>query len=232
MGATDQRGARYRVVFLLIALNRDDEAFAFSQYWLQMDERCDTDPESVYGTHDYSHEGDWVYPRETDCRYSNPLPYCSNLNSNVILLPFIVAFLIIKLKIVAIHDAAVRSVELVLKGKAGQRIRRVEPLIEEMLIRQVIDIESQREQIRQLLDAIDHLNPSVLPALINPSPLTKQPPPPRSAPGHPTEAWRILIDCFICFHYIPGAVEMLKERYGSLPVYDWDMSSLTRNDVG
>ncbi|GAX28084.1 hypothetical protein FisN_2Hu098 [Fistulifera solaris] len=222
LGANDQMGARYQVPFLLIALNRDDDAFSFCQYWLKINEVVDSNPETIFERHLHSREGDWIYPREKDCRYLDPLPLIAGRDMQSLVLPFLVAFVIIKLRIVAAHDSAVHCVKVALEGKSGQRIKEVQSLIEGMLTRKDINIDRQREQIHELFDAIHLRNPSMLPAFINPMPLTMFPPS-DFTPGHPSEVVKILMECQKSFTEIPGALEILKDRFGSSPVYNWDV---------
>ena len=131
---------------------------------------------------------------------------------------------IIKLRIVAEHEAALQSLELAMQGSAGQRIQEVQLNIKEMLVLPHVNVEREREHVNLMLDAIHRKNPSMLPALINPKPIIDQPPPTRIIPGHPSEIYKTVPDCVQCFQRVPGAVEMLQERFGSNPVYNWKWS--------
>lgn len=185
-----------------------------------MFEVLSSNPQEIFDRHSNSKEGDWIYPRDTDCRYLDPFPHIANIDPEVVILPFLVVLFTIELRMVAARDSAVYSVEVALEGTAGQHIQQVQSEIKEMLICQDIDIESQRDQIRRLFDAIHLQNPSMLPALIHPLPLFEQAKPTRCTRGHPSEVLKLLVDCFVPFRHVPGAIEMLKDRFGSFPVYN------------
>ena len=91
----------------------------------------------------YSKEGDWIYPRETNCRYLDVFEDIFSNKKPQADLAYLLALVIIKLRIVAAHDAAMQSLE-------------------------DVDVESQREQANRLLDVIHLQNPSMIPALLNP----------------------------------------------------------------
>ncbi|GAX21869.1 hypothetical protein FisN_30Hu070 [Fistulifera solaris] len=216
LGVLDEREARWRAPFFLLSLNRDDDAYSFIRYWVRFKELLDLDQDDFQIPDNYlnSKEGDWIYPRETDCRYLDVFQdIWSNENAQETELAFLVALLIIKLRIVAAHDAAKFSIELALGGVAGQRIQEVQPAIEEMVIRQDADVEGQREQVHRLMDVIHDKNPSVLLALLNPRPVMEESKP---KSGVPSDVHRILMDCKAVYYRVPGAVELLKERLGSI----------------
>jgi hypothetical protein len=222
LGAIDTKGARARVPFVLLALNRDDEALTFIQYWVQVDLATEDDPEIIFRAHENTKEGDWIYgPVEKDGRYLDIFQVVSDADPNEVEVPFLVALAIMKLRIVAAYDTAIQSLRLAMTGTAG-RVHEVQSAIQDMLIRG--DLQSQWEQLIRLLDAIDHLNPSMLPAILNPKPLFQQPPPTQIMPGHPSEAFRTLMDCRRCFYRVPGAAALLRNRLGENPTYDSDMS--------
>lgn len=204
-GAIDHMEARFRVPFILLYLNRDDDAFCFIRYWVQLSKVIRKEPEAIFEVHENTKVGDWIYSREANCRYSNLFEQTSRQAQDV-QTPYNVALAIIKLRIVAAHDAAVEE------GTAPH-------------LPNEFNVERQREQINVLLSAIRHQNPSMLPALINPTPLTDQPPPSEAIEGHPSEVYRTLMDGRRCFERVPGAMDMLQRNFGNNPIYNWDMSS-------
>lgn len=201
-GAIDHMEIRFRVPFLLLYLNRDDDAFCFIRYWVKLSEVIRKNLEAIYYAHVDTKEGDWIYSHETNCRYSNLFEQTSKRIQDV-QTPFHVALAIIKLRIVAAHDAA----------------------LEGSVARTEINVESQREQINWFLSAVIQQSPSMLPAIINPRPLTDQPPPKEVIQGHLSEVYRTVMDGRRCFERVPGAMDMLKRNFGENPIYDWDMSS-------
>ena len=224
LGAIDQMEARWRAPFLLLSLNRDDDAYAFIRFWVTLMVAVTVNLIAMFEKHVNSKEGDWIYPREENCRYLDIFQdIFSTQNPQEVELPFLVALAIIKLRIVAAHDAALQSVDLAMEG-TGQRIQEVQPALKDMLFCEHVDVESQRQQVNRLLDAIHLQNPSMLPALINPGPLTAQPPPAVYTPGQPSEAYRTLIDCKATLNRIPGAIDLLEERFGSNPTYNSNLA--------
>lgn len=225
LGAIDVLAARFRVPFVLLFLNRDDEACGFMRYWMQLD--TSIDPDVVYDIHVGTKKGDWIYPREPDCRYTDiNLLEIATIENERISAPFLVALAIVKLRIVAAHDATCKSIELAFseKGTAGQRIHQVQSIVKDMLIRADVDVESQRQQTNYLLDAIHRSNPSMLPAILNPGPIADQPCPEAIIPGQPSQVYVSLKDYRRLFIRVPGALKMLKERFGSFPIYNWNSS--------
>lgn len=226
LGATDNLGSRLRVPFVLLLLNRDDDSYCFIRYWNEIDSDLNVALEQMYRNSLNTKEGEWIYARERDCRYVDMFEHYSNQELLKVERPFLVAMVIIQLRIVAAHEAAIQSLELALSGTAGQRIQEVRLAIQEMLVRPDVNVTRLRQQVHRMLDAIHLLNPSMLPALINPRPILDQPPPPRIVRGHPSEIYRTIRECWRCFQQVPGALEMLQERFGSNPVYNYDWSSL------
>jgi hypothetical protein len=146
----------------------------------------------------------------------------SDADPNEVEVPFLVGLGIMKLRIVATYDSSMQSLHLAMKKTAGC-IQEVQSGIQDTLIRD--DVQSQWEQLNRLLDAIDHLNPSMLPAILNPKPFFQQLlPPSQIVAGHPSEAFRTLVDCRRCFYRVPGALALLRTRLGDNVTYDSDMS--------
>lgn len=225
LGAVDHMGARLRVPFILLFLNRDDDACTFIQYWSRPPETV-LDSDAIYDTHFNSKEGDWIYPCVPNIRYSDISDQIMDSNDfQAVELPFLVALAIIKLRVVAEHEAISQSLELAFEGTAGQRIQEVQSTVKDMLLPN-IDMESQRRQLQRVLDAIHLHNPSMLPAIINPTPITEQPRPDIATLGHPSEVYDSLLFSRRCFVQVPGALDMLKERFGSNPIYNSNMTIL------
>jgi hypothetical protein len=77
--SSDNLGLRFRVPFILIYLNRDDDAYAFCQNWendvyafrLHWENLETEDYNQWQQHHENSKEGGWVFPREDGCRYND-----------------------------------------------------------------------------------------------------------------------------------------------------------------
>ena len=70
----DNNGLRFEFPFVLLRLNRDDDAYCFCRYWITFDDR---DDES--GTHSSSQQGEWIYPKQEGCRYLDVVKDCEEV---------------------------------------------------------------------------------------------------------------------------------------------------------
>lgn len=217
LGSTD---VRFMIPFLLLNLHRDDDVFDFIRHWTK---RNVINPENVNETllhHALSQEGDWIYPREKNCRFLDIFKECPNVNGRDMHLAYLVALLVIKCRIIATYDAACRSIDLSFQTKAGQRIEEVRDEVKEMLTGETLfNMENQRQQIERLMDVIHRNNHAMLPSILNPDPLLGDNSHRSVVQGQPSEALFVLRHCVGCFLRVPGAQEMLEKRFGKHPTY-------------
>ena len=221
--ASDPYGMRYVTPFILLYLNRDDDAYDFIRYWVEIGFVRDRDGIlEMMLRHTNSKEGDWFYPREANSRFQDIFEECPEADDQVMLLSFLVALLIIKLRLVAAYDAACESIDFAFdETTGGQRIREVKDAVKDMLIDEsVVNIDSQRDQIDQLFEVIHRNNPSMLPSILNPRPILSQPRPHPGVEGDPSEVYDVLNYCDRCFLRIPGARQRLVEMFGLKPTYN------------
>ena len=216
----------YGTPFILLYLNRDDDAFDFIRHWVKVGVIRDSDGfVELMRRHVQSKEGEWFFPRQKDSRFQDIFEEIPEASDQNVLLAFLVALLIIKLRLVAAYDAACESIDLAFdETTGGQRIREVKGAVREMLIDEsMVNISSQRQQVERLVDVIHQNNPSMLPSILNPLPLLNQSRPPPNIRGDPSEAYDIVNYCNRGFIRIPGALLMLEEMFGQNPIYDTDM---------
>ncbi|GAX17122.1 hypothetical protein FisN_5Hu508 [Fistulifera solaris] len=203
--------------FILLSLHRDDDAFDYIRYHLNM---IDADEETIMelmSRHVAFQEGDWIYPREKNCRFLSIFDECPTVNSPLVPLAFLVALLIIKCGIVATYDATFKSIDLAFEATGGQHIQEVKDTVKEMLIDvDHVKIDSQRQQVQQLVDIIHRNNPYMLPAILNPLPLASNERTEGYDRGQPSEVKDIIPYCVRCFLRVPGAEQMLEQRIGEL----------------
>jgi hypothetical protein len=182
----DNNGLRFILPFILLRVNRDDDAYCFCRYWILQG----INEEEV----DYSEtkEGDWIYPRQENARF---LDICKECGPEALgrysALSTILSLAVIKMRLVA------ASTDPEVQGE-------------------------QRRQLDQLLENLQANNASILPALVNPSPLLSQASPQFYSPGSPEEAYFTLTqgDVVELWNDIPGAKEVLIQRLGtSTPSY-------------
>lgn len=217
LDARDSVRMRLSVPFVLIYLNRDDDAFDFMRYLLQGG--AGQSEEDFVRRHVRSHEGEWIYPRERNCRFLDffqqfVLPENCNVPTS-----FLVAVLIIKLRLIATYDSLSRAIEVTFDTTGGQRIHVVQGVVADMLMGNSLrdlDIDSQKEQVERLFDLIDEVNPSILQSIHDPKPVldlcfascSLQ----KEVPGHVAEAFEISRYCSRCFNRVPGAKRLLEKR--------------------
>jgi hypothetical protein len=228
----DILGLRFRFPFLLLHLNHDDDAFDFCRYWC-----IEVDPEEREVLHQNSQEGDWMYGHEEDCRYLDIFEECPNDLPRYMPLPLLVAVAVIKMRIVATHDARKESLELFQMTATGEKLSPVQSVMTSILEGDDTfraKMETQRAQLNLLLDQIHLCNPTMLPALLNPDPLLEQVDPgyhnngqpPEAYPGgyhiygQPLEAYYILENALFLWRNIPGSKELLESRFGRNPTYN------------
>ena len=200
LSSGDNLGLRFRFPFILLYLNRDDDAYAFCRYWMNSDDNDSY--EARQETIENSTEGEWIYPREEGCRYNDFFAECPSANNKYAGLPWLVAVCIIKLRLVAAFD----------EKKKGGVAQNESP-------EYVRSIESNREQIQKLMDKIDARNPTMLPCILNPEPLKSKGLPGAYSLGSPSEAASYLDDCHRVFVRVPGAEDLLRTRFGPSPTY-------------
>jgi hypothetical protein len=199
----DVNNTRYAIPFILLNLNRDDDAFDFIRYWMN-------------NHHFESQEGEWIYPRNENCRYLDIFKEVSWVNDRNATLAFLVALLIIKFRIVATYDATCGSIDLAFGTSNGQRIQEIQCTVKEMLLDETLmNIENQREQVERLVNVIHRRNAIILPAILNPVPLLG-----KKWRDAPDEALFVLLHGTGCLIRVPGAQTLLEQRFGKAPPYN------------
>ncbi len=207
--------------FLLLNLHRDDDAFNFMRYWMKSQGTLEETRDSLLPFHAGTQKGDWIYPREPKCRFLNFFETCPDRNDRNVPVEFLVALLIIKCRILVAIGATCKSANLALGSVNGQRIHEVHSTVTEMVIDgELVNIESQRQQADQLVDAIHRENAIILPAILNPAPLLNSELPQSGArAAQCEEALNVLMYCARCLLRVSGAKEMLERRFGHNPSY-------------
>jgi hypothetical protein len=226
----DDLNLRYRIPFILLYLNRDDDACDFCLYYIKRD-RYGQRPERDR-IHENTQEGDWIYPHVPNGRYVDPLEGLRESVLETLPLSYLVALCVIKMRMVAAYFARKIGVALFARTTFGEMIEQSEAApvvsrISEMLVggdQEVQRIDSIRQQIERILERIHTNNPSILPAIINPEPLKGQSPPPYFRPRGPSEAYYVLFDCNRCWLRVPGAEQRLVSRFGKEPIFNTNLA--------
>ncbi|GAX18224.1 hypothetical protein FisN_31Hu023 [Fistulifera solaris] len=133
----------FRIPFAFLYMNRDDEAFSYIRD--RVNDRVQP--------WDYTE-----YPTEHNCRFDDILEESPGLRELPLRVPFLMAVLIIKLRIIASHDAIAQVVDFAFQNTELKRILAVRSKVQEMLT----GSQTQRMQVEQLLQAFDAVDLSVM----------------------------------------------------------------------
>jgi MYND finger len=209
----DDLGHRFKLPFLLLEANRDDDAACFISYWLREEE----ENENYENIHSNSSEGDWIYPREKDARFSQVI--IPTLSPNLAIL---VAAATIKMRLVAMEMSHVQAMQAYTSTEFGIKVDPVQHVVEAMLMGSDTRLQGQLDH---LLDIIHQNNSIILPDLLNPEPLLSQPRPGYYFSGSPSEAYFVLENAHRIWSRIPGASAFLEERFGLLPAYNFSLDT-------
>lgn len=217
LDVNDSLQMRLMVPFILLYLNRDDDAFDFMRYLLQVGKEVSMD--DLKRRYLASREGEWIYPHMENCRFLDLFKECAMATARNVPTEFLVALLIIKVRLIATYDSISWAIDVVFETSGGQRMLAARGAVRNMLMDsslQNLDIDSQREQVERLLNAIDGRNPSILKAICDPEPFENLCAATCSLetemPRNIEEAWEISRYCGRCFHRIPGAQRLLQKR--------------------
>jgi hypothetical protein len=118
-----------------------------------------------------------MYGREEDSRYLDIFEERPAEIPHFMPLPMLAAVAVIKMRIVATHDARKKSLELFQSTTTGEKLSPVQSVMTSILEGDDVfraKMEAQRAQLNRLLDQIHLNNPTMLPALLNPYPLLGQ----------------------------------------------------------
>lgn len=199
---------RFRVPFILLYLNRDDDAYAFIRYWLRFDE---LDYDEVLLRHASSREGDWLYPVELNCRYLDIFKECANMEGKEeVSGPYLVALAIIKLRIIASHAAISRTVDFALMKTDAHRIQEIRSIVQEMLVGS--DAASQCQQVNELLNNVHPLTLDAMHAFEEISELEQASELEELIHFHPFPISITLWNGVRAFFRVPGAADILRLR--------------------
>jgi hypothetical protein len=164
---------RYKIPFILLSLNRDEDACDFCLYWMMRPVWASVDeilgeyrPDHI---HENSKEGDWIYPHEENSCYTDSISEYSGTQIKMMSPVYLFALCIIKMRLVAAHDARKSGVKLMGETVGGKHIIQVQSLVEEILVggdEESQRVNSLREQIETLLDCIQANRPSMITAIM------------------------------------------------------------------
>ncbi|GAX15113.1 hypothetical protein FisN_12Lu376 [Fistulifera solaris] len=211
-------------IFIPLILQRDDDTCDMIRFFINIDTEREEDMHEYFRMHSESKEGDWIYPREKNCRFLNFFDECADLTSPDQQMPFLLALLLVKCGIVATYNAISRSIKVFESTSGGQRIHEVQMIVKEMLVDEsLVNIKSQRKQVDRLVCGIHRNNCVVLRTLLEPDSLT----------GYilsqeergldvslSSGTMSLLVYCMRCMIRIPGTHDVLEEDFMKAGFYD------------
>eukprot|EP01083_Nonionella_stella_P027475 75653_1 len=217
----DNMGVRDEVCFILLKLNRDQDAYNFIKWWQTID------PDGVYdwGDPPPSNEGDWLYLKNQnileDLLQITELNQWINLN-------FLSVLFMIKMRIVykftvfaAQFKQVQSSLQSVLKVNERNIITNTIGLYLTGGHRNYVNqtIKTQTEHADKYLSIMVDRNKIFVQSLLNPQPLRQFSQPTGYSHGSTEEAWLVHHRSWRAMARIRGAKEMITEKVGENPQY-------------
>lgn len=207
--AFDQTGLRLATPFLLLRLNRDDDAYCFCRHWLKSN--------PLIPGIENTRERDWIYPREENSRFRDITQEGGEQGLSCLCdISSLVALAVIKMRLVAMYDALMQNV-------ATNSSQLLGPDEQEEVRRYIVgspDHEQKLADQRRLLELLHERNASIVPALLHPEPLLRLPNPSTYSAGARSEARMVLDFALDVWRDIPGSDSILQARFGtSTPSY-------------
>ena len=236
---SDNMGIRYKVPFILITLNRDEDAYNFIKWWLTID------PNGTYDWGDVpknTKQGDWLY-LTNESIFENFGDYISRYTA----LSFVASLVLIKIRLVI---KLKRS--LMMKDKINLYLSQCDELfcnkehsnmIGDIIVGNYVctypshlklsNVENMKKVINEqelhvntLLSEMVQMNKMFVQSLVNPRPMRQQNYPQYSSQGSPEEAFIVMNDCCRLFARTPGAIKRLQGLVGKMPDYDPTFTSM------
>lgn len=217
----DELEQRYVVPFTLLSVNRDDDCYGFVKYWISLIIAGSYSPRM----HQRSSRGHWIYLKDQDM--TEDVLDVLKPNAPGIPLPFVAALCIIKLRIIAAHDARVKHFEIFSQSQGGRLLGDSLTHVRAAYVGDQAErkmIQRQEKHLKRYLQLMHRINPSFLPSIVNPRPLMGQEHSCTWTPGTPSEAYGVHYDSHHLFSSIPGALKRFEAVVGSNPTYDSDLS--------
>ena len=216
---SDNMGLRDKTPFIMINLNRHDDAYNFIKFWSTVDEDFWCEPKPFL-------EGEWMYLKDQD-RFEDPALFIGKKSYMSTSLAHLVALLILKLSIIAKHTADLQVFKSVWEHMENDKrwgaLMDTRDCLKQHMVgnsKHFALMESQRNHIEFLFARITKANKVFLKAVLNPEPLRSQPYPSSYSHGSPEEAFLVLNDCCRTFHRLPGALKRIQAFVGSDTSYD------------
>ena len=220
MNKSDNQGIRYKVPFLLLSLNRDEDTYNFIKWWVTTDseDNNDTDDDEPLAPP----EGEWLYLKGQDIS-EDLLKIVKDVDG----LPFLAALVLIKARIILTYEIAEKefhTFQEVLKtgSSIGQKLHRNVPAmtkIKRFLGCNDVSLREQKQQLEKYLNFIQRSNPYFLKAVVNPGLVMNMEPPQYTQRGTLSEVYGVVDDCKRLFVRSKIAMAAIIKRVGKNPTF-------------
>lgn len=224
--ACDDTEQRFVVPFTLLRLNRDNDCYGFLKYWMSILTTGIYSPRR----HQKSSRGEWIYLKDQD-RTEDVLDVLEPKTDDMPL-AFFAALCIIKLRIIATHEARLQQLKVFAKSQAGRLLGDCIVHVQTAYVGDKTNfkmIEHQKKHVNLYFGLMQKSNPTFLPSIVNPGPLMNQEHSCTWAHGMPSEAYSVHYDCYHLFSRIPGAMKRIEAVVGKNPTYNNNLRQMHKN---
>lgn len=212
-----------RIVVLLVALDRDDDAFNMIDYF----NRAGDDPTDILHVVEGSTLGDWIYSRPSGYTRFHPIEcigyvglesqeafeagiYATRHWNPTVM----VCLILIKMRVLVGHRSDRRGWERFVRTSEGRRLNEVHFTIEKYLLRDDSFVLQVEDDLKTLLNHIRNVDPFLMNHIRDTVPFSPEVADCLFEPEASTEFWHLLQDCFFLS---PGVNDILHDYVPDLP---------------
>lgn len=202
-----------RIVVLLVALDRDDDAFNMISYFY----RAENDPTDILDVVEGSTPGDWIYSHPSGYSRFSPIEcigYGGTESRHYRNATVMVCLVLIKMRVLVEHRSDRRGLERFVRTSEGRRLTKVHSTIEKYLLWDDSSVLEFEEDLRTLLNHICGVDLLLMNHIRDTVPLSPEVAGCLFEPEASTEFWHLLQDCFFLS---PGVNDILHDYVPDLP---------------
>lgn len=206
-------GIQKSTPFLMLRLNQDDDAYCYCRHAMSVDWSDSSEEDFETATIRSNSNKDRFRDVVAD------LGGEQNWNRNFSDISFVVALVVIKMRLVAVYESMLEEIHA-FGATSGSHM--VDPDGQAEVRRSLLGpaedefkLADQRRQLSFLLHAVHARNASIVPAFLNPEPMLSVPTVDEPPPGSPLEARVVWNFAMELWHDIPGANRFLRTFFGT-----------------
>eukprot|EP01084_Bolivina_argentea_P276557 471901_1 len=222
----DNLSVRDEAIFILLRLNRIEDAYNFIKWWMTID----LNENYNWNQPPISKQGEWLYLQNEDIHEDLLQIIHQKRHQRVLNLNFLASLFLIKMQIIyRLHliDRQIKCIRELLQSEFQLNDKnRIENTISLYLAggnEKYIDdmISEQLEYANKYLDKMMERNEIFLKAVINPQPMIKHALPNGYMFGSPEEAYLVMRRCRKLFMGTDGTFYKITQRVGKHPQYEY-----------